>query len=166
MTDLVTFLSGLALQSVFVASVACVAARLAYRWYPHSGLLIRAGAAAIACGWLLSVLFAVLMTLRLFRPVPATAAALVLAWLAGLLRSAGQDLKTNIIRDGEVLRALIQSATSGWTAVGVAAFAFLAALLLVRSLSLPLLGWDTLTYHGVKSALWIRAGGWADLNSP
>ena len=39
-------------------------------------------------------------------------------------------------------------------------------LLTVRTLALPLLGWDTLTYHGVKAGMWVQTGGWTTLIAP
>jgi hypothetical protein len=40
-------------------------------------------------------------------------------------------------------------------------------LLVTRSLGLPLLGWDALTYHGLKAGLWVQQGRYFyDFNPP
>jgi len=43
---------------------------------------------------------------------------------------------------------------------------FVAVWTTFRTLLLPLMGWDTLSYHGVKSALWVQTGGWCSFYVP
>ncbi len=86
-----------------------------------------------------------------------------------LLRRAGRSWKEVFRRFGRDLRLprrLFQpgrvSAISAlrWLLIAFAAGA------LVRAALLPPLGWDTLTSHAVKAALWVRNGGAFDFDAP
>lgn len=166
MNELLPFLSGVTMQMVFLISLGYIAYALCQRWFSGSSVGIRWCATCIIFCWFLSSLFSVLMSLRLFAPLPAAIAALIGFVLASRvwLRSTtcvhcfGDDV--TYIRD-----LIVQKGGNIWR-IALACFLLLSALLAIRTLALPILGWDSLTYHGVKAGLWVQAKGWTILNAP
>ncbi len=53
-----------------------------------------------------------------------------------------------------------------WRIALVAVFALAALLTGAKTLLIPPMGWDTLTYHGVKAALWVQQGGPISFDAP
>jgi hypothetical protein len=117
--------------------------------------------------WTLSLLFALLISLGLFSPLPATLAAVIgfiaMLRVPGGKEGPGRTVAADMARLREILRQ--ESGGAAWKIV-LTAFVFLVLLLGTRALLLPLLGWDSLTYHAVKAGLWVQTGGWFTLDAP
>ncbi len=151
---------------VFLLSLCFVAYALTRAWVRERDLGVRLAATCIVFCWLLNILFSLLMTARMFAPLPATLVALVAA-LA-------------VIRTGIQPATCARSLTEAWleirhrlagngkpmSTISILCFVLFVTLLTVRVLALPLLGWDTMTYHGVKAGLWIQAQGWTSFEAP
>lgn len=53
-----------------------------------------------------------------------------------------------------------------WRIIPVVVFIFAALVIGAKTLLIPPMGWDTLTYHGIKAALWAQGGGPVALDTP
>jgi len=153
--------------ALLVVSVLLACHGLALRCLPGEGAALR-GAAAIVLGvsgaW---IVFQVLAAFGLFRidvagPLVVLTAALVLraTGIGGraLLAALGRDLAA-------AAAVVLGSGTWGLRTLRALGTA-IAASVCVRALILPPLGWDSLTYHAVKSALWVQSGGGLPLELP
>ncbi len=140
---------GLALAAYVLAAFAA----------PRRGILLRAVATVLALHWIATALFHVLAAFRLFALVPSILAATLAAALAARAAGGPPALARDLRRDGAALvrigRRIRRSPHRFW----ILAFALLAAPGVLRAIAIPPLGWDTLTYHGVKAAMWVRNGG-------
>ena len=165
MTEAPAFLIGLALQTIFVLSGCLLARVLAERWCCGAPRSVRwCGAGVLFC-WILSGLFAVLATLHAFTAPWALAAAV--AGLVLLRRLAPHGVITILADDARrAIRLLRDARGDRLLTMTLLALAFLTVLLTVRVVGLPVLGWDWMTYHGVKAGMWVQAAGWAPLDAP
>ena len=124
----------------------------------------RLAAAGVTFSWLLSVIYSLLIPFGLFRPIPAillaTAIFLLSRRLAGGVAAPFDNDKSwrNLISD-----LVNHNAALRLTSI-ILVFFFI--LHLLRVLALPLLSWDTLTYHGLKAGSWVQTGGWLLLDAP
>jgi hypothetical protein len=111
----------------------------------------------IACTWLLSVGFNLLINLGRFRLLDATCLLLLVAGACALfLPKPGPQ--TSVL--AYALRVTRRHAS---VCIGLGA---LLLLLLLRCLTQVPLAWDTLTYHAIKSALWVQTGSHINLDMP
>ncbi len=68
------------------------------------------------------------------------------------------------LQDGLSTHSWLFDSCLWWAAM--TGFSLLAVLLTVRTLALPLLGWDAITYHAVKAGMWVQSGRWTALIAP
>ena len=116
-------------------------------------------ATLVAAAWLGTFAFHTLAAVRWFALVPALVASALAGtagWLAAgrtreLTRALGDDARY-VRRVGRRVR---RSRHRWW----IAAFFALASPGLLRAVLLPPIGFDTLTYHGVKAAMWVQNAG-------
>lgn len=139
-----------------LALAAYVAAALASG---RRGLLLRAVATVLALLWIASALFHLLATFRLFALVPAIVGVAILAGFAARAAGGPRVLARAFRRDGAAVRRIASKARTSPHRFWILAFALLASPGLLRGIAVPPLGWDTLTYHGVKAAMWVQNGG-------
>lgn len=133
-----------------------------YRWsgavLPSAGLPVRLAAAGVLGLWVSTAGFHLLLSFGLFRLGPALTAAALLLLLALFLPRSGPSLAGRLRGDlrylGRFTRAVLRSRGRLVTLLLLAC----GALVVVRTLVLPPLAWDTLTYHGPRAALWVRTG--------
>lgn len=139
-----------------LALAAYVAAALAAG---RHGLLVRSVATGVGLLWIATALFHLLAAFRLFALVPAALCAGVLGGVA--VRAAGGTpaLARALRRDGAALRRIGRRVRRSPHRFWILAFALLAAPGLLRAIAIPPLGWDTLTYHGVKAGMWVQSAG-------
>jgi len=166
MNELLSFLSGLTMQAVFLVSLGYTAYALGHRWFSGSPPGIRWCATGILFCWLLAILFSILMSARLFAPLPAAIAALIGLVLTCRVRPGPKTCVHCLADDWSRFRDIIFQKGGPVQRMALACFLLLSALLTIRTLALPILGWDSLTYHSVKAGLWVQAGGWTTLNAP
>jgi hypothetical protein len=122
------------------------------------GLALRWTAVAMAGMWLATVGFHLLLALGWFT-LPAALAAVTLLGLGALVVAPRRaPLSRAVAGDARRLRAL--GAAHRRSPNRAATFFFLAmgVPIVLRTLIVPPLGWDTLTYHGVRAALWVQSG--------
>jgi hypothetical protein len=131
---------------------------LTRRWLPSMTLPLRWCSCFSIGMWLSTLGFHVLRGLGLFELPYALVACSVLS--AGVLYPRrGYASFARILRsEGRALRRVFvlfrRSPHNLWTGFLVGG----AALLGVRALVVPPLGWDTLVYHGPRAALWVQSG--------
>jgi hypothetical protein len=112
--------------------------------------------------------FQLLFWLGIFQPAPAAAAAGSLAVLSRLTLR-GVTSRQMWAHDVGLLRRLFRGRSAWRRRPQLLLFAPLAALVVARALVVPPLAWDTLTYHGVRSAMFVQGtfsfepgpGGWS-----
>jgi hypothetical protein len=156
------FLLSFALLIAFSWGLFSTGRSVAWRLLPFAPWPTRMlGAALIVC-WLAALLFAILLSTRLFSPLPATLIAIVAARLARKLdRRPRQPLPMwgmppRWAGDEQGLLARL-----------ALPFLFLlAGVLFVLCLVPPPLGWDSLTYHTTKASLWAQNMGWRTFDAP
>jgi len=160
------FLLGLLLQAVFVASLTLSAHAFCHHGFSRSQWSVRLCATAILACWLYSAIFSLLMTCRWFAPVPAALAGLACLFLTAIGRPGLATHAARLTEDLARCRDLLTMRPPWLPKLAVAVFLLLASILFLRSLALPLLGWDSLTYHGVKAGMWVQQGGWKSFDAP
>lgn len=166
MKEVAAVIPGLSMMAVHFYSVLLISVALSRRLLPGCSRLDRLlSTSLVSCG-LLSFNFAILMFAGWFAPLPSmvlAVAELCLVWK----RAPRNRGFTNVFRLDIFPNHRGEFHPRGWiwnvTAIG---FLLFAALLGVRSLMHPLLGWDSLTYHAVKAGMWIQANGWHSLEAP
>jgi hypothetical protein len=115
---------------------------------------LRLGATLAAGMWIATAAFALLRPAGLFKVAFAAplAAVLVLVLLRAARTRAWLALDARTVR--RLWSAHLASPQRGSTSV----LLILAAVFCLRGLLLPPLGWDNVTYHGVRAALWVQTG--------
>jgi hypothetical protein len=119
------------------------------------------------CGmWLATAGFHLLAHLGLFT-LPAALVVTCFAVVAIAASSRARSLtRADLARDARFV-ALLRRAfhASRWRLL-ILGFVALSATVMLRPFVIPPLGWDTLTYHGPKAALWVQQGRFAMLDGP
>lgn len=152
------------------------------RTLPRERRLVRGIAAAVVALLAATLVFHLLLSLGQFRLVPASVVAALLGGVGWALersdprreqrreqreekRRDEQREERNPSRLERELRRLFDARR--WPAIAcLLFFASFAAVTVTRSLSLPTVGWDSITYHYVKAAMWVQTGGPIDLEAP
>jgi hypothetical protein len=119
----------------------------------------------VSAAWIASVEFHVLSAFRAFRLSGAVVAIGLSAALASRIgpgRSACWFWKRDLLWLERASRRLVHGQYRGV----VCCVSLLATIVIVHSLLLPPLGWDSLTYHAVKAAKWLQHGGMTRFAAP
>ena len=155
------------LQMLFFALLAGSSAILAKRLLPQKGVVENVCAGGIIFFWLASMVFNVLINLKLFYPIPATTlAATIFLTTCRLLPVPGylQDFWAKLSKLAGKFFLLCNDGKTRKLATST--FVTFACFLLLRSLLLPMNCWDSLTYHTLKANLWVQRGCHYNLASP
>src|SRR4051794_10000469 len=131
---------------------------VALRVCPPRQRLLRWTGTMAAQVWTLAVLFHALALTHLFALLPALVAVGVLAAAAWVLPRPWR-LRTTWTRDAVYARRIVRLVITSPHRWIIAAFCLAAAPGLLHALVVPPLAWDTLTYHGVKPAMWVQTHG-------
>lgn len=141
---------------IFCASLAAL--RAARLLLPCSGLALR-WSGAWCCGmWLSTIGFHLLRSVHGFAIGWALLASTALLAVTILVRRDAWPLAICVWREVHAAGALGRRIRAGRYAFFWAIFAAGGVLLALRSLIIPPLGWDTLTYHGPRAAQWVQTG--------
>jgi hypothetical protein len=124
------------------------------------GFALRWSAVWLSGMWLATAGFHLLLPWGAFTLAPALAACTLLGLGAWFLPSGpgGAPLSAAAAMDARALRRLLQAYRRSPYRGGLFLFAALGLPLVVRTLVLPPLAWDSLTYHSVRAALWVQSG--------
>lgn len=131
---------------------------LVVHFVPDRSLSTRTCAVYVVSCWIASMLFQALIGVGAFHLLPALFATTSLAACARLL-----SMRLGITLD---LPQPSIPASRPTTKLGAGALAAVAIVSLARVLFLPLLGWDSLTYHGLKAGLWAQSGTGITYDAP
>lgn len=140
---------GFALASYVTGALLAGARRPLVRWL----------ASGLALTWIATVGFHALSSLRLFGMLPAVILSVGLGLIAWRAVGGGEGMRCWMRRDARFLLRAGRLVRGSRHRLWILSFCALAAPGLLRAFILPPLGWDTLTYHGVKAAMWVQNGG-------
>ena len=163
---MLAILEGTFFAILVVYTCAVIALPLSDRLLPRQHLLLRALAALLIAATMLTLIFHALLPFSAFTRVGV--GALLLLSLAGA-RFAGLDHAAAahvLARDVKtVARGLVQ--IQSWPArIFGGVVVLLLSVTALRSLMLPTIGWDSITYHYVKAGMWVQSGGPITLDAP
>ena len=154
-SSLVTFaLHALAAAALVLA--ACLALyAICSALIPRRPTLLRWVGTVVIGLWTANAAFHLLAVFRAFTlPAASGGAALLMLVLSRLGLVAWS--RASFARDQRVVRWLTQRWIPAPRLWMIGCFSLFGALLMIRTLVVPPLSWDTLTYHAVKSALWVQ----------
>lgn len=130
---------------------------------PRARVLERAAATAISGAWLATAGFVVLAGVHAFTLPAALAGTFALAALAWRReRHALRSLRLEL----RAWRRIARRARRGRERTWCIALGLCALPVLLHPLLVPPLGWDALTYHAVKAAIWVQDAGALHLRAP
>ncbi|GEM_PF-4476611 len=131
---------------------------------------VRATAAATLATGLYGLVFYALLGLGAFEPMGLVLGISIAAcgvWVGSeRLLSCDRPATGILRRDGQIVADSIRWVYSGWRLWMTGPLSLLVGANLVRAMVIPPLAWDSLTYHLVRAALWIRDAGISDYNAP
>ena len=133
--------------------------RLAWALLGPCSPLIRMAATITIGAWLATTGFHLLFTLSLFQLPVAAAAAFGLAFAASFVPG-NRSIRSLFGEDWEHLRRDWGDTLTAGERLSIYVAVPTACLVLVRGLVLPPLGWDWLTYHGLRSAHFVQESSW------
>jgi hypothetical protein len=144
-----------AVAAVVLIVSALLAAHAAGWWLVGARRVpLRLGATLAAGMWISTIAFVALRPLGLFKIGVAAPLGLLVALAVLRLPATRERLALDARVMRRVWRAHLRSRQRGSTTVLLS----LAAVFCLRALLLPPLGWDSITYHGVRAALWLQTG--------
>ncbi|HSD09378.1 MAG TPA: hypothetical protein VLF14_00210, partial [Candidatus Binatia bacterium] len=103
---------------------------------------------------------------RAFHLTAALASVAALAAAALVLGTGERPLDEWLRRDRRFLHRLLGRCRRSRHRELIFAFVVCSLPIVLRPMLLPPLGWDTLTYHGVKAAMWVQYGGELHMDAP
>ncbi len=139
---------------------------LTQRFFNPSSASVRWSAAILIALAAATFGFHMLAALQQFRLLPAVVLLGFVSLLihrfvepvAAFARGASRDLLN--------LAGLFRAYGRDWRIVPVVVFACFTLLTVAKTLLIPPLGWDSLTYHCVKPAMWVQTGGRLTMDAP
>ncbi|EKD82727.1 MAG: hypothetical protein ACD_39C01131G0002 [uncultured bacterium] len=159
--------TGLILQLIFSALLLWSSQMLVRKYFNQTSRAIKICAVSITSLWLVSMLCGILLQAGSFQTMPAVIFACIIfsaTWF--LCRPAIPETLSAKWIFRYFFRLYSVSKRKHWAAALTICFIILAGFVGLRSLLLPMLGWDTLTYHGLKTGLWIQSGSHFSLEAP
>ncbi|MEE8161157.1 MAG: hypothetical protein V3T61_05925 [Acidobacteriota bacterium] len=139
---------------------------LSYRLLGRASVVRRWCATVLIAMWLMSAIFHLLLPLGQFRLSAVLFLLGLLVFATRLTNHPYSLFLHRLWRDlswfARVWR-LNRASRYRWL---IYLFALFALVKCIRAALLPPLGWDTLTYHAVKAAMWIQTGGPAAMEAP
>lgn len=149
-----------------VYACAVIALPLSDRLLPRQHLLLRALAALLIAATMNTLIFHALLPFSAFSRA-GVGGLLLLSVVAAHFAGLGHKAAARVLaRDfGTVVRGLAK--IQSWPArIFGGAVVLLLGVTALRSLMLPTIGWDSITYHYVKAGMWVQSGGPITLNAP
>lgn len=125
--------------------------------------------------WCVALLWAAYVATMAFHVLAAAgifrlSAALALVAIGGLLVHRRVlpvgDFLRDVVRDARGVAGCFRARRADWRVLPLAVVAVCAVLAVAKMLLVPPLGWDALTYHCTKAALWIQNGTLETLRAP
>ena len=162
-------LAAFALQALAAAALVLAACLVSYAMssalIPRRPTLLRWIGTVVIGLWTANAAFHLLAALRAFTLPAAFGGAALLMLVLSRSRLVAES-RESLARDRRVVRWLMQRRIPASRLWMIGCFSLFGALLMIRTLVVPPLSWDTLTYHAVKSALWVQNAGELPLRTP
>ena len=141
-----------------IACTLAAAYRIGFAIVGARGLALRFCAVGLAGMGLATAGFHLLLPCGAFT-LPAGLAACTLLGLGAWFLAPGKaPLAAAAALDARALRRLLKAHRGSPERISTVLFAVFAVPLALRTLVVPPLAWDTLTYHGLRAALWVQNG--------
>ena len=148
-----------ALAALFLVGCTLACSLRLTRWLvPHAGLPFRWSALFCVGMWVSTIGFTILRELRAFKLGWALLACAALLAAAIKLRPEVAPLAWAVRRELRAVRLVCKRIHHGRYVVLWSLLFGFAAVLTLRSLIIPPLGWDTITYHGPRAAQFVQTG--------
>ena len=149
-----------------LAAFLYVGEALSRRFLAPSATSIRWAIAILIALFAATICFHLLAALEQFRLLPALlvlgVAGLLVHWFVRPFADFLQDLSNDMIH----LAALFLARRKDWRVIPVVVLSCLVFVPVAKTLLIPPLGWDALTYHCVKPAMWVQTGGALTMQAP
>lgn len=158
---------GLVLQILFLFMIGRTVQIIDRRFFHEDSIAVRWLAASVIFCWIISIIYSVLIPFGLFKPLPAVLSAAFVLMLTkkkfakpficteeNLQKPSPEEHLLELFRENLPLKIIST------------VLIFFTIFHTLFGLTLPILAWDTLTYHGLKSASWVQTGGWLLLDAP
>ena len=139
---------------------------LGQRCFSPSKTSVRWSIAILIALYAATIVFHLLSAVQQFRLLPAILLLGVVTLLVHRFVRPFVDFVRGLTIDLEDLAALLRAHRRDWRIVPVIAFGCVALVIVSKTLLIPPLGWDSLTYHCVKPAMWIQTGGALTMHAP
>jgi hypothetical protein len=139
----------------------------AIRLVPSKQRAVRWTAASLLGCWAAVCVFHLLASLGQFRLFPALLVALAGSLATHRATGVGARQILSLVADdiGAACRYL-EGPGGRWRSAARLALIALVGTVVSRAVILPPLGWDSITYHAVKAAMWVQTGGALPLELP
>jgi hypothetical protein len=138
---------------------------VAARLLPRVSTLLHWIGGAVSAAWIASAVFHLLSSFGTFR-LPAVLALVALFTTIAISVGQREQILSRVKRDLRCFGWLRLRLARSPNRVITLAISVLSVIVVLQSLLLPPLGWDSLTYHAVKAATWVQRGGTVDLVAP
>src|SRR6266542_162847 len=163
---MLTFLGRALAAELLVAGTFLAAYTMACRLLSREPTVLRWAGVVAAGSFLASIGFHLMCALRAFHLTAALASVAGLSAAALVLGTGKRPLDEWLRRDRRFVRRLLARYRRSRHREFVFAFVACSLPIVLRPMLLPPLGWDTLTYHGLKAAMWVQYGGELHMDAP
>ncbi|MBU1109809.1 MAG: glycosyltransferase family 39 protein [Candidatus Riflebacteria bacterium] len=165
MVEFIGLSVGILLQILFCAFLAGSSTIIARQLLPKRDIVEQVCASGVIFFWFASLIFNILINLKLFYPIPALALSATV-FLVVYRKTPEKQYLLNfwnkLFKFSGIVFRLCNKSMTGATFTFVA----FACLLLTRSMLLPMISWDSLAYHTLKANLWVQSACHYTLESP
>jgi hypothetical protein len=153
--------------AIFLLATLYASQAVAIRLFPGRGRAVRWTAASLLGCWTAICVFHLLASLGQFRLLPALivalAGSLATRWAT---RVEARQVLSLVADDIGTACRYLEGSGGPWRRAGRLALVSLVGTAVTRAIILPPLGWDSITYHAVKAAMWVQTGGSLPLELP
>ena len=136
------------------------------RFFNPSKASVRWSVSILIALYAATIAFHLLSTVQQFRPFPAVLLLGVIALLIHRFVQPFGIFARGLATDLGNLVELFRAHRRDWRIIPVIAFSCLVLVTAAKTLLIPPLGWDSLTYHCVKPAMWVQTGGTLTMDAP
>ncbi len=162
---MVTLFARAVLAQLLVAEAFLASYAIALRLLPGAPTVLRWVGVAVCAALLATAGFHGLAAFGAFDLLHASASLTVLTVVVAWSASRG-ELRRSLARDIRFVGRIHRLCRDGPHRGVVLAFFVVCLPIVLRPFVLPPLGWDTLTYHGVKAGMWVQHAGKLTMRGP
>ncbi|MFC1743009.1 hypothetical protein ACFL35_03365 [Candidatus Riflebacteria bacterium] len=154
------------LFQLFLATTLLLSHIICKRFFPNTGPIVRNCGLAVCFCWILTVFFHFFINTGLFQVKIVFLLYLLLIPMAVHLEGGWEKCLKDFVKDWSWLKKIFRLSKKNIFWFFFYLFLIFIVLKGIRTLLIPPLGWDNLTYHGVKAGLWVKDGKSIEFLSP